>query len=64
MGVVQIRVTPKTRDPFTISALSVSGITWKWHFVNHAVTCNVDAGGEFGEVPAPVVVTVQDVMQE
>ena len=31
-GVVQIRVTPKTRNPFTIKALSISGVTWKWHF--------------------------------
>jgi len=35
-GVVQIRVTPKTRIPFTIRALSISGVTWKWHFLNHA----------------------------
>jgi len=35
--VVQIRVTPKTRNPFTIKALSISGVTWKWHFSNHAV---------------------------
>jgi hypothetical protein len=35
-GVVQIRVTPKTRNPFTIKALSISGVTWKWHFLNHA----------------------------
>jgi len=34
--VVQIRVTPKTRNPFTIKALSISGVTWKWHFLNHA----------------------------
>ena len=26
-GVVQIRVTPKTRNPFTIKALSISGVT-------------------------------------
>ncbi len=26
-GVVQIRVTPKTRNPFTIRALSISGVT-------------------------------------
>jgi len=26
MGVVQIRVTPKTRNPFTIKALSISGV--------------------------------------
>jgi hypothetical protein len=25
-GVVQIRVTPKTRNPFTIKALSISGV--------------------------------------
>jgi uncharacterized membrane protein YfcA len=35
-GVVQIRVTPKTRNPFTIRALSISGVTWKWRFLNHA----------------------------
>ncbi len=35
-GVVQIRVTPKTRNPFTIKALLISGVTWKWHFLNHA----------------------------
>ena len=35
-GVVQIRVTPKTRNPFTISSLSTSGVTWEWHFLNHA----------------------------
>jgi hypothetical protein len=35
-GVVQIRVTPKTRNPFTIRALSISGVTRKWHFLNHA----------------------------
>jgi putative transposase len=34
--VVQIRVTPKTRNPFTLKALSISGVTWKWHFLNHA----------------------------
>ena len=26
-GVVQIRVTPKTRNPLTIKALSISGVT-------------------------------------
>ncbi len=35
-GVVQIRVIPKTRNPFTIKSLSISGVTWKWHFLNHA----------------------------
>jgi hypothetical protein len=39
-GVVQIRVTPKTRNPFTIRALSISGVTRKWHFLNHAATCH------------------------
>jgi len=34
--VVQIKVTPKTRNPFTIGALSISGVTWEWHFLNHA----------------------------
>jgi len=33
-GVVQIRITPKTRNPFTISSLSISGVTWEWHFLN------------------------------
>ncbi len=32
---VQIRVTPKTRNLFTIKALLISGVTWKLHFVNH-----------------------------
>ncbi len=36
-GVVQIRVTPKTRNPFTIKALSISGVTWNWHVLNHAL---------------------------
>jgi len=36
LGVVQIRVTPKTRNPFTIRALSISGVSWKGHFLNHA----------------------------
>ena len=27
LGVVQVRVTPKTRNPFTIKALSISGVT-------------------------------------
>jgi len=31
-GVVQLRVTPKTRNPFTTKALSIFGVTWKWHF--------------------------------
>jgi hypothetical protein len=35
--VVQVRVTPKTKNPFTIKALSISGVTWKWHVLNHAV---------------------------
>ena len=35
-GVVQTRVTPKTRNPFTLKALLISGVTWKWHFLNHA----------------------------
>ncbi len=37
-GVAQVRVTPKTRNPFTIFALSIPGVTWKWHFLNHAVS--------------------------
>jgi len=24
------------RNPFAIRALSISGVTWKWHFLNHA----------------------------
>jgi len=35
-GVVQIRVIPKPRDPINTKALSISGDTWKWHFLNHA----------------------------
>src|SRR5438270_13559939 len=31
-GVVQIRVTPKSRNPFTIRALSISGVTRTWLF--------------------------------
>jgi hypothetical protein len=31
-GVVQIRVTPKMRNPFTIKAISISGVTWKGQF--------------------------------
>ena len=42
---VQIRVTPKTRNPFTIKALSISGVTWKWHFLNHALRDVVAAIG-------------------
>jgi hypothetical protein len=34
--VVQIRVTAKTRSPFTFKALSISGVTWNWHVLNHA----------------------------
>jgi hypothetical protein len=30
-GVAQIKVTPKTRNPFTLKALSTSGVTWSWH---------------------------------
>src|SRR5215208_6038845 len=36
MGVVQVRVAPKTKNPFSIKALSFSGVTWKWHVLNHA----------------------------
>src|SRR3954465_15386088 len=36
-GVVQVRVTPKTKNPFTIKALSISGVTWNWHVLNHAL---------------------------
>ncbi|MBV9748233.1 MAG: carbohydrate ABC transporter permease [Acetobacteraceae bacterium] len=37
MGVVQIRVTPKTRNPFVISPLPISSVTRKWHFLNRAL---------------------------
>ena len=33
---VQARVTPRTRNPFTVKALSIFGVTWKWHVLNHA----------------------------
>jgi len=36
-GLVQLRVTRKTRNPFTTKALSIFGVTWKWHFLNHAL---------------------------
>ncbi len=45
-GVVQIRVTPKTRNPFTIRALSISGVTWKRHFLNHAGLTDTGAAGD------------------
>jgi len=35
-GVVQIMVTFKTRNPFSIKALSISGVTWKWQVLNQA----------------------------
>ena len=35
-GVVQIRVTPKTRNILVIRALQISDVTRKWHFLNHA----------------------------
>jgi len=47
LGVVQIRVTPQTRNPFTIEALSISGVTWKWHFLNHAA-CTAEANDTRG----------------
>src|SRR4051812_44882572 len=31
-----IRVTLKTRSPFAVKALSISGVTWNWHVLNHA----------------------------
>ena len=34
---VQIRVTPKTRNPFTTKPLSISGVTWNWYVLNHAL---------------------------
>ena len=36
LSVVQIRVTPKARNSFTIKLLSISGVTWNWHVLNHA----------------------------
>jgi hypothetical protein len=36
LGVVQIRVTPKRRNSFILRVLSISGVTRKWHFLNHA----------------------------
>ena len=35
-GVVQIRVTPKTRHPFIVKTLSISEVTWKSYLLNHA----------------------------
>jgi hypothetical protein len=35
-GAVQIRVTLKTGNPFITSILSISSVTRKWHFLNHA----------------------------
>lgn len=35
-GVVQIRVASKIRKPFIIRVLSISGVTWEWHCLNHA----------------------------
>ena len=32
-GVVQIWVTPKRRNPFTLRAPSISGVTWERHFL-------------------------------
>jgi len=44
--VVQIRVTLKTGNPFTISALSIFGVTWKWYFLNHAHLGEPGCGGK------------------
>jgi len=44
--VVQIRVTPKTRNPFTITSLSISGVTWEWHFLNRAQMDTTTPHGE------------------
>ncbi len=38
-GVVQIRVTSKTRNPFATRALSISGVTWKWYDTVGEVGC-------------------------
>ena len=51
-GVVHIRVTPKTRNPLTIRALSISGVTWKWHFLNHAAPCPGCRGHPVRDGPA------------
>jgi branched-chain amino acid transport system substrate-binding protein len=55
LGVAQIRVTPKTRNPFTIKALSISGVTWEWHFLNHApqlfLMTGADKWGNYQQFP-------------
>jgi len=51
-GVVQIRVTPKTRNPLTIRALSISGVAWKLHFLNHAAPCPGCRGHPVRDGPA------------
>ena len=40
LGVVQIRTTLKTRSPVNIRALWISGVFWKWYFLNHAADRN------------------------
>ena len=50
-GVVQIRVTPKNEKPSTIKALSISGVTWNWHVLNHAQLA-IDVQEHFIEVPS------------
>ena len=47
LGVVQIRVTSKTRNPFTFKVLSISGVTWNWHVLNHA---NAQAHSQLGDM--------------
>jgi len=52
--VVQIMVTSNTRNPLTIKALSISGVTWKWHFLNHALAAGAAAQSvERGAFGAP-----------
>ena len=45
-GVVQVRVTPKTKNRFTIKALSISGVAWKRHVLNHALGRPAQEGGD------------------
>src|SRR4051794_17459868 len=60
MGVVQVRVTPKTKNPFTIKALSISGVTWNWHVLNHA---REGPPNRYGDAPAPITTYKIDYLQ-
>src|SRR5689334_10220252 len=40
---LQVRVTPKVKNSFTIRALPISGVTWKWHVLNHAPESNISS---------------------